>query len=340
MFKNPLRKYQQGGAAPTADQQKLLAAFIEWLPKRVKEFQGMQPEQIAQALDGMTKTPEGQKQVQQLMQQFQQELQQSSAPAFRNGGKIHDFVCKHAKGGMIDCGCGGGSFRKMDEGGSFWYKLANTTPIGRFIHWWNSPEQRAERNEVSLPYPDIERRNVGYYFDPSTGVQYLHESGDKDGNSFETRITVPSPGDTNVFQKVGIKDFKELSGDDKESVIRRNASAFPPKKQIGGKVEKAQDGFPKLPKPIKQTVTDNFSQGKRDITRWIMGNDTTIFIPMGSSKKRLDEILILHSGKNGPTERYEWYGPKYKEFNQSKSKKTPLEFWNDWNKSIDNKLNK
>ena len=29
MFNNPLRKYQQGGTAPTQEQQKLLAAFIE-----------------------------------------------------------------------------------------------------------------------------------------------------------------------------------------------------------------------------------------------------------------------------------------------------------------------
>ena len=117
MFKNPLKKYQQGGAAPTQEEQQVLAAFIEWLPKRVKEFEGMQPEAIAQALDGMTKTPEGQKQVQQLMEQFQQEMQ--SAQAFRQGGKIHDFICKHSKGGHVaGCGCkeNGGSVEKAQEG--------------------------------------------------------------------------------------------------------------------------------------------------------------------------------------------------------------------------------
>lgn len=112
MFKNPLKKYQQGGSTPTEEQQKLLAAFIEWLPKRVKEFQGMQPEAIAQALDGMSKTPEGQKQVQQLMEQFQQEVE-SGTQAFKQGGKIRDFICKHAKGGVTDCGCS----RKMENGG-------------------------------------------------------------------------------------------------------------------------------------------------------------------------------------------------------------------------------
>lgn len=101
MFKNPL-KYQQGGQL-NEQQQQMLAAFIDWLPKRVKEFQGMKPEAIVQALDGMSKTPEGQKQIQQLMEQFQQESQ--SGQSFKRGGKIQDFICKHAKGGVAGCGC-------------------------------------------------------------------------------------------------------------------------------------------------------------------------------------------------------------------------------------------
>ena len=65
----------------------------------------MQPNEIAQVLDGMSKTSDGKKQLQQLMMQFQQELQGGSQ-AFRQGGKIHDFICKHAKGGRTaNCGC-------------------------------------------------------------------------------------------------------------------------------------------------------------------------------------------------------------------------------------------
>ena len=70
----------------------------------------MQPNEIAQALDGMSKTSEGKKQLQQLMMQFQQEVQGGSQ-AFRQGGKIHDFICKHGKGGKAGCGC------KKDSGG-------------------------------------------------------------------------------------------------------------------------------------------------------------------------------------------------------------------------------
>ena len=106
MFNNPLRKYQSGGTTPSPEQQEMLAAFVEWLPKRVKEFANMQPEQIVEALNGMSKTPEGQKQVQQLMQQFQQEVSGGQISQFEVGGKLHSFLCKHAKGGHIaGCGC-------------------------------------------------------------------------------------------------------------------------------------------------------------------------------------------------------------------------------------------
>ena len=71
MFKNPLKKYQQGGQV-SQEQQQMLAAFVEWLPKRVKEFQGMQPEQIVEALNGMTKSPEGQKQVRESILYYQE----------------------------------------------------------------------------------------------------------------------------------------------------------------------------------------------------------------------------------------------------------------------------
>lgn len=101
MFKNPL-KYQQGGQL-NQEQQQMLAAFIDWLPKRVKEFEGMQPEAIVQALDGMSKTPEGQRQVQAYVEQFQSEM--NGVASHKLGGKIQDFICKHAKGGHVGCGC-------------------------------------------------------------------------------------------------------------------------------------------------------------------------------------------------------------------------------------------
>jgi hypothetical protein len=95
----------------------------------------MQPDAIAQALDGMSKTPEGQQQIQQLMQQFQQEIQ-GNQQAFRNGGKIHDFICKHAHGGVADCGCGN-KIQKGENGiqkvARFGRNVMRTTPIGKYL---------------------------------------------------------------------------------------------------------------------------------------------------------------------------------------------------------------
>lgn len=117
MITNSL-KYQQGGKTVSQEDQKKLAAFIEWLPKRVKDFQGMKPEAIAQAIEGMMKTANGKKQVMKLFQQFNEESEAAAsgtqttpyASAFKNGGKMQDFICKHGRGGK-NCGC-------KQEGGS------------------------------------------------------------------------------------------------------------------------------------------------------------------------------------------------------------------------------
>lgn len=119
MFKNPLSKYQQGGQI-SQEQQEMIAAFVEWLPTAVKEFAGMGSEQVIEALNGMSKTEEGQKQVQGWVEQFQKELQNRQQSAlFAKGGKLHAFICRHAKGGHIaDCGCkeDGGKVEKNQNG--------------------------------------------------------------------------------------------------------------------------------------------------------------------------------------------------------------------------------
>lgn len=105
----------------------------------------MQPEQIAQALDGMSKTSEGKKQLQQLMMQFQQEMQGGSQ-AFRQGGKIHDFICKHAKGGAIKgCGC-------KQEGGSF-----SEPPLKKYEDNYNTILQNNQSFDPRKPikYSDV-----------------------------------------------------------------------------------------------------------------------------------------------------------------------------------------
>ena len=236
MFKNPLRKYQQGGTAPTQEQQKLLAAFIEWLPKRVKEFQGMQPEAIAQALDGMSKTPEGQQQIQQLMQQFQQEAQ-NSQPAYKQGGKLHDFICKHAKGGVADCGCG---VKKAETGsGNIFTTFARTMPIGRLL--FPTAEERARRSAKRVPdLENVTERRVGFGTDKS-GKKVLFESAVVGGNSADTFVEIPQPGDTIVRQNIstrhGLDNRIYPVGSDEYNAILNRLRREIPSEQIGGKIQ-------------------------------------------------------------------------------------------------------
>lgn len=235
MFKNPLKKYQQGGTATTQDQQKLLAAFIEWLPKRVKEFQGMQPDAVAKALDGMSKTPEGQKQVQQLMQQFQQEMQ-GGQQSFKSGGKLHDFICKHAKGGVVDCGCG---VKKAEDGsGNIFRTFARTMPIGKLL--FPTAEERAIRSARRTPdLENVTERRIGFGTD-NTGKQVLFEDAVVDGNSAETFVEIPQPGDTiirqNVLTRHGLDNRTYPIGSDQYNNILNRLRGEIPSEQNGGKV--------------------------------------------------------------------------------------------------------
>lgn len=155
MFKNPLSKHQQGGQI-SQEQQKMIAAFVEWLPTAVKEFQGMASEQVIEALNGMSKTEEGQKQVQGWVEQFQKELQSKQQSAlFAKGGKLHAFICRHAKGGHVaDCGCkeDGGKVEKNQKGKTVRngnYEVTVNAPgdtTRTFYNKWN--------RQIMQTYPD------------------------------------------------------------------------------------------------------------------------------------------------------------------------------------------
>lgn len=109
-FTNPL-KYAEGGQMSEQQQQQLYA-FAEWLPTRHPEFEGMTQDQIIQVLNKLSETDEGLLQVQQYMSDFQEELN-NKEPKLKAGGKINAFICKHAKGGRVDCGC----TQKAQDGG-------------------------------------------------------------------------------------------------------------------------------------------------------------------------------------------------------------------------------
>ena len=252
MFKNPL-KYQQGGAAPSQQEQQVLAAFIQWLPKRVKEFQGMQPEQIAQALDGMSKTPEGKKQLQQLMAQFQQEMQGGSQ-AFRQGGKIHDFICKHAKGGNLKgCGC-------KQEGGTFESK-------DKKVKIENFGTAQADTTGT-YSYPST---NGEFRFNPmgrtatvwgNTGGWPIHRYADQNWiNRHPRRQMLPG----------FLGGHRELAPDGFfENLVERVNNRTPQVQRCGGKVRKGQDGFLNL---WQRAYDSKFGKGLRN---FMFGTDSDL----------------------------------------------------------------
>ena len=205
MFNNPLKKYQSGETAPSQEQQELLAAFVEWLPKRVKQFANMAPEQIVETLNGMSQTPEGQKQVESLMQQFQQEMQSASPSQFEKGGKLWNFICKHAEGGrIVGCGCkeDGGEIKKSAKGNSnigeapvYYYNekgypveinsittrpgrmlyKEEATPIGKVAYLFNDMQRNLPEN-AQLNFPiEYNVHTVSFLDDPerSMGIQPL-----------------------------------------------------------------------------------------------------------------------------------------------------------------------
>lgn len=113
MFTNPLnRKYQTGGSAPTDDQKKDMQEFVTWIKSNVEGFKDKSEQEIVKSLSDMAKSDEGKKSVQDLYSRYQKAKKQKSK--FADGGKFQDFICKHARGGAMDCGCGGTVIRGED----------------------------------------------------------------------------------------------------------------------------------------------------------------------------------------------------------------------------------
>lgn len=247
MFKNPLKKYQQGGQV-SQEQQQMLAAFVEWLPKRVKEFQGMQPEQIVEALNGMAKSPEGQKQVQAYMQQFQQEMQNPQAGMFKEGGKLQDFICKHAKGGHVaGCGCkeDGGKVNKTQrkQQGGFLPGDVNNIMVQDTTR--RNPDGSVSRIKIiASPNGDAARQTItgrdttsvgGYWNDnrfiPDGDIVY-------DNNELENGIKALQQ------RPYYLGGARKASLDNGRNYLNQNRNVNPYRELENGGVVKGQEGIP------------------------------------------------------------------------------------------------
>lgn len=111
MFNNPLRKYQSGGKATPQQQQQIAQLFeaaskntgidVETLMNAANELKD--ENSMKQYVEAISLAAQGDKTaIDSIKKMFGQQ------PAMQKlGGKIRDFICKHANGKKIaDCGCG------------------------------------------------------------------------------------------------------------------------------------------------------------------------------------------------------------------------------------------
>ncbi len=97
-----------------------LIEFIKWIPTRVKELQNKSPEEIAMTLNKLSKTPEGQKQLETLIQEFKSEnaaIQPEETGMFKKGGKLNYLVTKFKNGGKKTINTPKGPIHSDGEGG-------------------------------------------------------------------------------------------------------------------------------------------------------------------------------------------------------------------------------
>lgn len=81
------------------EQEKEFMAFVEWLPKNVKKFANVKPEEIVAYLTKLSETPEGKNEFNALVTEYKKSKQ--NIPMAQQGTKIDYFVKKFEEGNKI-----------------------------------------------------------------------------------------------------------------------------------------------------------------------------------------------------------------------------------------------
>lgn len=170
-------------------------AFVQWIAEQM----GIEPEQAIEQIQQVMKTEDGQKQIGELYQQFEQ--QTSKSQMFRKGGKIDQLVNRKniikAQGGVS-------------------VPIKNYNWLARWAAQWNTKKS---------PAPGTTDRRVGFALDKNGGQHYF-ENAVINGNSTDTEIYVPQPGDTLVSQKIygndTINNDYPMGSDEYKYVMKRN----------------------------------------------------------------------------------------------------------------------
>lgn len=170
-------------------------AFVQWIAKQM----GIEPEQAIEQIQQVMQTEDGQKQIGELYQQFEQ--QTSGNQMFRKGGKIDQLVNRKniikAQGGVS-------------------VPIKNYNWLARWAAQWNTKKS---------PAPGTTDRRIGFALDKNGG-QHYYENAVINGNSTDTEIYVPQPGDTLVSQKIygndTINNDYPMGSDEYKYVMKRN----------------------------------------------------------------------------------------------------------------------
>lgn len=170
-------------------------AFVQWIAEQM----GIEPEQAIEQIQQVMQTEDGQKQIGELYQQFEQ--QTSKNQMFRKGGKIDQLVNRK-------------NIIKAQSGVSV--PIKNYNWLARWAAQWNTKKS---------PAPGVPDRRVGFALDKNGG-QHYYENAVINGNSTDTEIYVPQPGDTLVSQKIygndTINNDYPMGSDEYKYVMKRN----------------------------------------------------------------------------------------------------------------------
>ena len=171
-------------------------AFVQWIAQQM----GIEPEQAIEQIQQVMQTEDGQKQIGELYQQFEQ--QTSRNQMFRKGGKIDQLVNRK-------------NIIKAQGGVSVPIKDYNW--LARWAAQWNAEK---------YPAPGVTNRKVGFALDKNGG-QHYYENAVINGNSADTEIYIPHPGDTLVTQSVATRYGQDnrsypMGTEQYESVMNRN----------------------------------------------------------------------------------------------------------------------
>lgn len=170
-------------------------AFVQWIAEQM----GIEPEKAIEQIQQVMQTEDGQKQIGELYQQFEQ--QTSKNQMFRKGGKIDQLVNRKniikAQGGVS-------------------VPIKNYNWLARWAAQWNTKKS---------PAPGTTDRRIGFALDKNGG-QHYYENAVINGNSTDTEIYVPQPGDTLVSQKIygndTINNDYPMGSDEYKYVMKRN----------------------------------------------------------------------------------------------------------------------